>query len=247
MLRYLVFFGIGFMLSGCTSNDEEKSENSIDDTIYFPLQRNIVDYKVSQVDIYNDGSTRDSFNYYLRESVSSSYIDSNEEEISVIDQYTKLSISDSWQLVGRVTSHIANNQVIRKEENISQIKLVLPPMTDDTWNPNAFFDDNVLIPIGSGELSYYSNWQSIYTDLNMSTEVNGMEFTNVIAVTLANYENRLQYRHAIEYYAPDIGLIYKEIHVFDTQCFDSCSDIAWPDKANIGQVFIQSIVDFSHG
>ena len=65
----------------------------------------------------------------------------------------------------------------------------------------------------------------------------------------ADYENLLNRRLAIEGYAKNIGLVYRELEVFETQCqlccngdTGACLDLPWREKAEGGFIIKQWLV-----
>lgn len=244
-MKYILLF-LSLVIVSCGDDEPETLANNIDSSPYYPIDHITREYQVSQIDIYNSGQNRDSSNYFLRETPIGKDQNSAGQEITIVEQSTKILTSDSYQILRRVSDQIISGQVIRTEGNISQIKLLLPPEKDLSWLGNDRFDQNILVTIGSDEIAYYKDWESTYINIDDEVSIDNELYNDVLTVVHADSENRLQYRYSIEQYALGIGLIYREIRVFDTQCFVDCDSQDWEEKAETGQVIIQSIVSHNN-
>ena len=71
-------------------------------------------------------------------------------------------------------------------------------------------------------------------------------YDDVSLVEGADYENLLNRRLSLEAYARGIGLVYRELEVFETQCqiccggdTGTCLDLSWREKAEGGFIIRQ--------
>lgn len=241
MLRYILLV-LSLLIIACGDDEPETLPNNIDSSPYYPIDNIVREYQVFQVDIYNSGQNRDTFNYFLRETPVGLDQNSAGQDIAIIEQSTKVSTTAPYEIWQRVTDQVISGQAIRTEGNISQIKLSLPPEKDVSWMGNERFDQNILVTIGTDEIAYYKDWESTYLSIDDKVTIDSDSYSDVLTVQHANFENRLEYRYSIEHYALGIGLIYRETRVFDTQCFVDCETQEWELKAETGQIIIQSIV-----
>ena len=138
---------------------------------------------------------------------------------------------------------VFNNEAIRIENNLTFVKLQLPPVRENTWNGNKYFDDEIMVDVGPEQVSFFKNWQSQYVELNTAVDIKDLSFPDVHIVQLANEENKLELRWGYEQYASGIGLIQKELMILDTQCFDMCN--SWEEKAEKGIIYRQYIIDYN--
>ncbi len=169
------------------------------------------------------------------------------QDITIIEQSTKVSTMAPYEISQQVTDQVIGGQAIRTEGNTSQIKLYLPPENDISWIGNERFDQNILVTIGTDEIAYYKDLESTYLSIDEEITIESGSYSDVLTVQHAHFENKLEYRYNIEHYALGIGLIYRETRVFATQCFVDCETQEWELKAETGQIIIQSIVSHLNG
>ncbi len=245
MRKYYLFI-IGLLWLGCGDDGPTTGANGPNSSSFFPTNNLIREYQMFRVDIYNLGQTRDTFNYFLRERIIGTDVNSLGEEITVIEQSERTDPTQEWNIFGRVSEQVINGMAIRNEGNLSQVKLIVPPEEDALWQSTQRFDPSIMISIGTDEIEYFKDWESRYLDIDASFNINDLSFDRVISVQQAKAQNRLQYRTSLEHYAENIGLVSRVVGVFDTQCFENCESIPWEDKADIGQLIIQSLVNYSN-
>lgn len=245
IMRYIYYLLCFILVLSACSKDGDETAN-ITSTTYMPMTfGKYVDYKVQETIFRNEGVNKDSSSYFLREEMVGTFNNEIGETIYQIDRSTRSTIAQNWQYLNTWQVHIAENQVIRVEENIPYVKLVLPVDKGQKWNGNALFDPSNGLNIGGTQIDYFKEWESEVIDENTSITMNELTFTDVIEVSLADFENRLEIRKANELYAAGIGLIRREIQILDTQCFTTCENIPWIEKGEIGLIFIQEIIDYN--
>lgn len=210
-------------------------------SIYFPLEIGHTDfYQVREI-IYSDhGQKIDTLDYYLQEATVDKYTDDNGVERSIVDRFKRSTSDESWDYISSQSKYMSNNEAIVIEGSLPFIKLQLPVKQNFAWNGNQYFDDQISIPLAGESIAYYKNWQSKYLELDELIEINGKSFTNALIIQLADHENKLERRYGREIYVPDIGLVYRELIILDTQCFDACSSQNWEQKAEKGHIIRQS-------
>lgn len=244
MRRYYLFFVILLWL-GCGDDNSSMTSGGANSSSFFPSNNLTREYQMFRVDIYNAGQTRDTFEYFLRERIIGTDQNTLGEEITIIEQAERSDLTQDWKVIGRVAEQVINGMAIRIEGNLSQVKLIVPPEENALWQSTQRFDPTILVPIGTDEIEYFKDWESRYLDLNSSTNINDLSLNRVISVQHADTQNRLQYRTSQEEYAENVGLVSRVTGVFDTQCFENCESIPWGDKADIGQLIIQSLINYS--
>jgi hypothetical protein len=114
------------------------------------------------------------------------------------------------------------------------------------WDGHVAFDENRPIVIGGEPIPVYADWD--YRILSVDEPFDGPElsFDSVLTIQQANADGLLDFRAAREQYARGIGLVYRELTAFATQCRDCCSnntaiciDLPWRDKAERGLIIRQ--------
>ncbi|MFD1140312.1 hypothetical protein ACFQ4C_04300 [Larkinella insperata] len=134
--------------------------------------------------------------YQLREITTDSPIDLANGSAFRIERYRRANEQEPWQPDSVSSVRIADDQLIRTENNVAYVKLLFPPTDQLQWNGNAY---NTL-----GEDTYQlRNTGQPFSVLNQTFP----ETATVIQQndsTLVNQDKRL------EVYARNVGLIYRE-------------------------------------
>ncbi len=105
---------------------------------FLPLQKgHAVEYRVEQI-TYREFDPTDTLIYYLREEVGDTISDFIGEGITQqLFRYSRLDTMSAWQLDSVWSIKQDFNRIIKTENNIPFIKLVLPLDRDSNWNGNA--------------------------------------------------------------------------------------------------------------
>lgn len=243
-MRYFIVFALLISLAACSNNDDLDPIDEVLSSEFFPLELgHTTTYQIEETIFNKRSQTKETLVYQLKEEITDSFIDDAGNTVFTIDRSMRPGATNGWTYQNSWQALISANQAIRIEENRRYIKLRLPVIKDDEWDGNALFDDSDPITISGDPIDYYKNWSSKLLSTNSTETVGGQSYTDVYSVSLADYENKLELRSGKEYYAQGIGLIYREINVLDTQCFDDCATQPWIDKAENGHIFIQTLIN----
>ena len=242
MIRKAFYVLVVLCYIGC-SNDNGPEDEFIDSSPYFPLEiGKYIDYSVLEFTYLNGGQVIDSAKYELREETVSIRTNDQGESEYIIDRSTRAPGALTWNYKNSWRALFSNNQALKIEDNLTFAKLQLPITEGEIWNGNAYFDASAFIEVGGEQIDYFKAWNSKYVSKGESTIVGNQTYDDVITISLADSENRIELRIASEQYASGIGLISREINVLDTQCFDGCANIPWSKKAEKGHIFTQYII-----
>ncbi len=200
-----------------------------------------IEYDVLEIIYRNEGQLRDTITYQLKEEITDSFKDGAGKTVFVLDRSKRSNISGTWSYFESWFAQIENNQAIRIEDNRKFVKLRLPIKPNDQWDGNALFDDRNPVVIGDDPIDYFKNWNSKMIEGSGIQTINGINYNDTHVISLADDENKLELRYGKEIYADTIGLIYRELRILDTQCFDKCTDLLWEKKAEKGHIYIQKI------
>ena len=238
MRSIVIIIFLSFIWS-CTSEDDPEAP-VITNTSLFPLTMgSSTTYQVTEIIYRQEGRIKDTLSYQLLEEVSDSFTDESNATIFLLDRYQRNDASEEWSFKENWVAKICDNELIVTEENIPFVKLVLPIKKDEKWIATKYFETNKVLAIGGEDIDYFKNWESKIIDTNTKWQ----DYNNVTTVIMADFENRLEKRYAIERYAENIGLVYREILVVDTQCFENCQSRPWLEKAERGHYYIQEILE----
>jgi len=196
-------------------------------------------YEVDRVTYSNEGRDVIRESYFQREEV---IVSEKNEDLSGemrLDIFTSKNGGEPWTYEGAHSYDIDQLQSIHtNSEGERLINLTFPISENKTWDGLAFIGGNIQKNISGYMMNFYEGWES---EIIRTSEPFG-EYNDVITVSMADHENAIQRRKVTEYYAQDIGLLYQEMIILDTQCITECSDMAWEDKAHNGIIFNKRLI-----
>lgn len=153
-----------------------------------------------------------------------------------IDQYHRKDSSEAWAIQRVVAEAIHNNQALRHENDLLYIPLVFPVQPAKNWDGNVHFDPLTIVRVAGESVQMFKEWS--YRIVSREPDPN---YGERLVVSMADSENLLELRRATAHYAPDVGLIYRELRILDTQLIDS--ELPWEEKAQKGFIVIQQRID----
>ena len=230
---------------GCSeSTVTEDLDQVVQGFDYFPLE--IGKYVSYQVDstIYDvDGNATAIFNStsFLKEEVSDTLRDSENELVYRIERFEKSNLDDPWEIKDVWVSKRTEFQAERVEENLRFIKMVFPLAEDATWNGNLYIDERTIIPIAGESIEVFKNWSSELRLLNQPALIGDFLFDEITTISHADSENLIELRQVTEKYAKGVGLVEKEMWILDTQEIDQTRP--WELKAEKGYILKQFVID----
>ncbi len=221
--------------------------------VYFPLTvgQDWL-YEMDSITLRPQGSSVlfDSVRLQVREVLVDSLIDGAGQQWFRGERYDRRMETDPWRF--RLSFLLARDEqrAYRKEDNLEFIKLIFPPRENERWDGHVAFDPNREIEIAGEEVRVFADWQYRYNEVHEPGELINQVFDSLLVVQAADYENLIDRRKAIEYYAAGVGLVYREMEVFHTQCLNCCAgntsiclDLPWREKAEAGFIIRQWLVE----
>lgn len=212
---------------------------------FYPLQIGFwQEYKVDSIIFsdFTDPITIDTFSYFIKENIESKYKDLKGEDNYRIEQFKKNDNSSSYLINHIISVKQTSTNLQRVENDLRFIKLVFPAKKDLSWNGNIYID-----VIDEATLEFYNpdkyNWEYIYSEVYHSFEINGFSFDSCITITQIDEENLFEKKYSKEIYAKNIGLVYKELLILETQAAPSNQDFI--DRAENGFILKYSIVNYN--
>lgn len=245
--RISYLFSILFLVllfNACQDEQSKTLDPSLFGYEYFPLELGHTWlYQLDSTIIDDQGGTIIQSTRFLRETVSDVFVNAENKEIYVIERAIADSINGEYRVSDIWTAEKTSAAAFRVEENLRFNKLVFPLQLDVEWTGNLF--DNLTEVDVAGEMMWvYKDWGDYQVVANgIDYRVNGTNYSDVAAVLQADHDFAIERRYAIEYYAPEIGLIEKQMIIYDTQC--ECPGESWEEKADSGFSFRQTIIEFN--
>jgi len=145
------------------------------------------------------------------------------------ERYDRPLDSLNWRFSQTFLLRRDQRRAYRQEDNLEFIKMVFPIETNERWDGNASFDENRIISVGGESVLLFQGWNYRYRDIHTTGDVNGIPFDSLITVEGVDFDEGLNRRLALETYAAGVGLVYREMEVFDTECRSCCFNIQETD------------------
>ncbi len=161
---------------------------------YFPVS--IGDetiYNVTAI-IYDDfTNTVDTTRYRLKEIVDTTYTNNEGDKTYII--YAFKEKDGSWLPFQTYTATPTRLRAERVENNQRYIKMVFPVVENKSWKGNA--------------KTNLDSWDYKYLNTHKPFSVSGIRFDSTLLIDQALDSNLIQKVRSFEYYAANVGLIYK--------------------------------------
>lgn len=241
LYKYIFLLSIPFIWFSC-----EDATKTVDRSLfgyeYFPLE--VGKYWIYQVDstlIINQGGDVRTSRTFVREEITESFIDASGILVHRLERSTSDKLNGIYQIKDVWTMETTNDAAFRTEENLRFTKITFPVNQDNSWIGNNF--DNLVEVVVAGEMMWvYKDWGDYRINVKGKDRiVKGKLYNDVVSILQADHDFAIERRFAVEHYAPFVGLIEKEMAIFDTQC--ECPGQSWPEKANSGFTLKQSLIE----
>lgn len=241
-MRYFALISIFIFLQNC----KKTAHSTIDLGLsYYPL--NVGDWIVYNVDsiVYNDFTNPvsiDTFSYQIREEITNDFLDLNNEQNFRIEQFKKYA-NGSW-FVNNVFSAKQNQINTQKVENdLRYVKMVFPIKTGSNWNGHIYLDVADQAHLAFLNLANY-NWNFSYENINETLIINNFTLDSCVTILQINEENLFEKKYAKEIYAKNIGLVYKEMRILETQA--APTSVPFEERAEKGFILIYTLSNYNH-
>lgn len=254
-LPLILFLGFT-VLTGCSDSTIEEIDTDSFGYDYYPLEigRSYI-YEVDSI-VFRQGTGNevlsDSSRTLVRELIADTLHDNTGALLYRIERYERPDEQSSWQIRKVFTAARNNTQALRTEDNLRFIKLVFPLRVGREWDGNIFLPGQVNFEGSSTTVDIFKGWEK-YEVLAVGEPdtVAGQHYQEVAAIRQAAFDSGLELRSAVEKYAGNIGLIYREWRILDTQCNlccggfgPECLALSWEEKAEDGFILRQRLLRF---
>lgn len=248
--RLWVIVLMGGMLNGCQRKDD--GLNGAIGLAYYPMEGGRTwTYQVDSV-LYDDFyDVTDTVSFQLKEVVQDSFEDNTGTMSYVLYRYARADEADEWRFLNACTAQLEDDLAIRQEGNARMIKLRFPVSGLTRWDGNAYIDLDSVYFVRGASINVYKDWglfdyQNIHEPMTLGT----FDFDSTVTVEQVNAENAIELRYSIEVYAQNVGLVYKEMKILDTQCAQfpnglaDCAGLPWEQKAEKGFILKMTLLEY---
>lgn len=169
---------------------------------YFPMDTGRwVEYTVDSIvwnDFYPESDSRhvDTFNFKIRESLDSYFIDIQGKQALKIVRYKKVNDTSAWFIKDVWFANLTNTTAEKVEENQRYIKLVFPLKDGSSWNGN--------------EYNTMDAWAYECKSVDAPLVINGLSFDSAAVILQYDQTTLINRIYGKEVYAKNVGLVFKE-------------------------------------
>jgi hypothetical protein len=234
------------IIYSCGKDENETAKPTVYNYEYFPLQ--VGKYRIFQMDsiLFDTIAGRivsDSIRTYLREEIKDSFVNTLGINVYRIERYERKKLTDPWKILDVVSAEREVNRGIRTESNFRLVKLVFPFKERTTWKSTLLIDDNVEVKVGKKTIKLFQYWESVVKSLGKPETILNKKFDDVVVISHANEDNKIELRRITEKYAKGVGLISNEMEIMDTQAINS--NASWRNKAQKGFILRQYLIEYN--
>lgn len=248
--KYSTFLLIAVLFFAC-----ERVIDSTDEVTYeyFPLETG--KYKIYRVDstVYDAFfGTFQTISYEVKEITGSTGTDGEGDFFYSVERYIRPNNTQPWELYNIWSEKIEDNQLQRVEDNQRMIKMVFPVKESRTWDGIVYIRRDTLVPVRGGSIDMFKDWnQFTYNNVagTFFDTISNTVYPDAVEVMQVDKTNNIERRFSKEVYAKNIGLVYKEMWILDTQCNGNialCLGMSWKDKAEKGFILTQTLIEHNY-
>ncbi len=235
-------FILSLFFSGCVDERSNNLDPSLFGYEYYPIE--VGKYWIYQMDstiIDDGGNTRIENTSFIKEEIIDTFQNNLGEAIFVIERSGSSTVDGNYVVTDAWTAEFNDDRAVKTEENLRFIKLIFPADIDVNWQGNQF-DELIQVDVAGEQIWVYKDWGDYHIiATNSITWSNGVKYDNVIIVQQADFESEVERRFSKEYYAPNVGLVRREMTILDTQCL--CPGDTWEEKAQAGFILKQQLIE----
>lgn len=228
--------------SSCTNEIEEFPSNNMDENFYPLSNGKYWEYQVDSTIFDNQGSTVLSSSSFVKEAIVGLLEESGDRKSYRVERSWRASANQEWKVTDIWSMGIEGNRAIKTEENLRFIKLIFPAEEGSQWDGNAFIDSSIKLEYAGETVEVFKNWDYSISDRKVKEQIGVSTYDEVVTVTQADDENVIEKRYSVEKYARDVGMVYRRMEIYDSQCIEACVGQSWEDKAQKGFNLTQTLI-----
>lgn len=227
-LALLAFIFTSLYISSCSNKNETFETENITEYTNLAVGKYIV-YRLDSLVYTNFGRTEEIHSYQVKHEISAQMTDNLGRPSFRVYRYIRDSSgTQSWQPNGTYLITPLSDQLEVIDDNLRFIKLHMPMKEGFSWKGNKYFPDNTydhLSPLNSYD-NEIQEWDYYYDRFEPSVVHRNQtyadvwtveEFDEVINIPVSDptlYGSRIR---AVEKYAKNIGLVYREYELWEYQ------------------------------
>ncbi|MEA1875179.1 MAG: hypothetical protein U9N51_12255 [Bacteroidota bacterium] len=226
MKKLFGILSIIIIIFACTKENETFFASL--DRGYYPLESGAYNlYEVTEIIIDEPSNIYDTAKYQLKELIGGSYQDDLGTTTYLLLRYKRENANQSWDVSDVWSVQYNDYRLFVTEENIRYVKMIFALAINKTWDGNAY---NTL------DANDYE-----ITNLDESFMLNGQSYDSVLTVIHEADSSLIHKNYALERYARDTGLIYKEITYINSQEIEP--GVPLEERITTGTIYKQTFIE----
>jgi hypothetical protein len=222
------------LLSGCGNKNDDYASEPVTDYMNLQVGKYIL-YRLDSTKFVAFGQTDTVTTYLAKDVVEGTITDNLGNTGYRIVRYIRDTASSSefdWRAILTMQAYPSRGKLETVEGNFRYIKLALPIKDGYSWKGNGYLPANPYV-----SLFEFSNdediqtWDYTYQDMGVSNTYNGKTYDSTISVLQVDNSEGLPITaglpaartYWIEKYAKNVGLVYKEVIMWEYQPGSSSS------------------------
>lgn len=220
---------------------------------YFPLEiGKFIEYRADSI-VYDfaigGGTQRDSSSNFIREAI----VDTSRDQTGLltyrIERFERRNDSLPWQFKQVLSAARTSTQAIQTDDNLRFLKIVFPLDRFSNWDGNLWIDQYREVEIAGERIRPFVNWNYEVDSLDISAQIGAFAFDTVLFITEVDETNAIERRLSKAKYAKNIGLVWREQWILDSQYCNQipapadCLNKPWTEKAEAGYILRQTIIN----
>lgn len=194
---------------------------------YYPIETGYFNqYNVTEINIDKPSEIFDTTRYQLKELIGGTFTDNQGIPTNILMRYKRTDSLQKWEIKDIWAVQDYDNRITLNEENLKYVKLIFPCQQGNTWDGNA----------------YNINDKQIYeiSEINTPGTINQHSFDSCLTVLQQADSSLIHKDFAVEQFANNTGLIYKEITHINSQEIEP--GIPLNQRVTTGTIYIQEFV-----
>ena len=229
------------VFQACVKSENEKVVLNDNAPFTGLLYGKIYIYEVDsiQYDTIQGKTIRDSVHFFMKESVIDTLRDLVKNKVLKIERSYRKKETQPWILKDIITANFEKQNFVRTEDGLKTLLLPYPLTEKKTFDPSVYVEKTFTsVEVKGEQIELYKGVKGKVTSLKATLTLYGKQYTNLCQIDWTNgTDNLAEQRLVKEYYAKDIGLIYRDLRMLNTQCLASCATQTWDKKAQSGFVW----------
>jgi hypothetical protein len=205
IIPFLSFFILAIVFSFSSCKDTKDTYSLYYGYEYYPVDSgHYVTYEVDSIFYsYNGQYTRDTARYQIKETVTDTFYDNENNLCYRLETFKRYSPNDPWEIYKVWKLQRTTTALIKTEDDLRYVKLIFPAKENDEWNGNIYLPT-------TGIYEVFKDWLYTYSGVHQPTTVGSFSFDSTLTVNQVDDETLIEKRLRKEVYAKGVGMIYME-------------------------------------